>query len=144
MMVLLAVLLIIGLATRNNINNTLSQMLREQTSPEVISSSGTLIDSLYNYEKNESAYDITFLEFGAKGCSACKRMEGVMDELGQKYAGKVKVVFVNVLLPENHDLMKYYGIAAIPTQVLLDKKGREYFRHTGFIPAADLEKEFYE
>ncbi|MDZ7738086.1 MAG: hypothetical protein U5K32_03255 [Bacteroidales bacterium] len=60
MLVLLAALLIIGLATRNNINNTLSEMLREQTSAEVISSSGTLIDSLYNYEKNESAYDITF------------------------------------------------------------------------------------
>ncbi|MDZ7738087.1 MAG: thioredoxin family protein [Bacteroidales bacterium] len=65
-----------------------------------------------------------------------------MDEIGQKYAGKVNVVFVNVLLPENQDLMKYYGIAAIPTQVLLDKKGRDYFRHTGYIPADDLEEEF--
>jgi len=43
------------------------------------------------------------------------------------------VVFLNILKPENQLLMKYYGIAVIPTQVLLDKEGEEFFRHSGFI-----------
>lgn len=141
-MILLAGLLIFGISMKGRINNSLSEILQQQASPEIVLSSGALIDSLYNYEENNSAYEITFLEFGAKGCSACKRMEKVMDEISQQYSGKVNVVFINVLLPESQDLMKYYGIAAIPTQVLLDRKGREYFRHTGYISADDLEMEF--
>ena len=38
--------------------------------------------------------------------------------------------------------MKYYGIAVIPTQVLLDKQGKEFFRHSGFISTGDLETHF--
>ena len=38
--------------------------------------------------------------------------------------------------------MNYFGIAGIPTQVLLDVSGKEIFRHTGYFPAAELEKEF--
>ncbi|MEA1886090.1 MAG: thioredoxin family protein [Bacteroidota bacterium] len=142
-MILLAALLIFGLAMKNRINNSLSEILQEQASPEIMLSSEALIDSLYNYEEKNSTYDITFLEFGSKGCSACKRMEGVLDEIRQKYAGKVNIVFIDVLLPESQKLMKYYGIAAIPTQILLDKQGNEYFRHTGFIPSDELEREFY-
>lgn len=137
-MIILATLLILGLAMKKRLNNSLSEVLQQQASPEIMLSAESYIDSLYNYEKNNSGYEITFLEFGAKGCSACKRMEGVMEQIRQKHAGKVKVVFINVLLPESQELMKYYGIAAIPTQILLDKQGMEYFRHTGFISADDL------
>jgi thioredoxin 1 len=136
--IILATLLILGLAMKKRLNNSLSEILQQQASPEIMLSSEALIDSLYNYDENNSGYEITFLEFGAKGCSACRRMEVVMDEIRQRYPGKVNVVFINVLLPESQDLMKYYGIAAIPTQVLLDKQGKEYFRHTGFISADEL------
>ena len=37
--------------------------------------------------------------------------------------------------------MKYYGIAAIPTQVLLNKEGKEFFRHTGFYSTEELGKQ---
>lgn len=142
--IMLAAMLIFGFAMKNRINNSLSDILQQQASPEIMRSSEASVDSLYNYSVNNSDYDITFLEFGAKGCSACKRMEGVMEEIDGKYAGKVNVVFINVLLPGSQDLMKYYGIASIPTQVLLNRKGKEYFRHTGFISAEDLESEFYK
>ncbi|MFO7755559.1 MAG: thioredoxin family protein [Bacteroidales bacterium] len=142
--VLLLAILIFGFAMKNRINNSLSEILQQQAFPEIMLSSEASVDSLYNYSGNNSDYEITFLEFGAKGCSACKRMEGVMEEINDKYAGKVNVVFINVLLPGSQDLMKYYGIAAIPTQVLLNRKGKEYFRHTGFISAEDIEKEFYK
>ncbi len=144
LIILLAALLILGIAMKSRINNSLSEILQQHASPEIMLSSEALVDSLYNYSGNNSDYEITFLEFGAKGCSACKRMEKVMEEISQKYAGKVNVVFINVLLTESQKLMKYYGIAAIPTQVLLDRRGKKYFRHTGFISAEDLEKEFYK
>jgi len=50
-----------------------------------------------------------------------------------KSVTKLNVVFLNILKPENQLLMKYYGIAVISTQVLLDKEGEEFFRHSGFI-----------
>ncbi|MFO8234117.1 MAG: hypothetical protein R6U04_01750, partial [Bacteroidales bacterium] len=103
--VLLLAILIFGFAMKNRINNSLSDILQQQASPEIMLSAEELVDSLYNYSGNNSDYEITFLEFGAKGCSACKRMEKVMDEIGQKYAGKVNVVFINVLLPGSQDLM---------------------------------------
>jgi thioredoxin 1 len=44
------------------------------------------------------------------------------------------------MLPENQPLMKYYGIAAIPTQVLLNKEGKEYLRHTEYFSTEKLIK----
>jgi thioredoxin 1 len=38
--------------------------------------------------------------------------------------------------------MRYYGIAAIPTQVLLANDSEEYFRHSGFISSIELTKKF--
>jgi thioredoxin 1 len=69
-------------------------------------------------------------------------MESVMSEIRTKYPQTVNVVFLNILKPENQDLMKYFGVASIPTQVLLDKEGKEFFRHTGYISTADVEKIF--
>ena len=109
-----------------------------------IKSESQLIDSAYNYNKNGLSFQITFLEFGAKGCSSCKMMEGVMDEIRKDYPGKVNVIFINVRLPENQKIMEYFGIAVIPTQVLLDKSGKEYFRHSGYYSADDLGKIFMQ
>ena len=52
------------------------------------------------------------------------------------------VVFPNILKPENQNLTKLFGIADIPTQVLLDKNGKEFFRHTGFYSTEDLEQKW--
>lgn len=130
----LAIVLIVAFALKDTLNTVISEMVKQQASAEMTNSGETLVDSLYNYSNNGLNYQITFLEFGSKGCSACKRMEGVMEEIREKYPDKVNVVFVNILLPENQLLMKYYGIAAIPTQVLLNREGKEYFRHTGYYP----------
>jgi len=69
-------------------------------------------------------------------------MEKVMEEVKSQYPSEIQVKFVNILLPENHDLINYFGIAAIPTQVLLNDSGKEVFRHTGYFSFNDLEKEF--
>ena len=131
-------LIIIGFALKDNMNSYLSKMMKEQADPGIRGSGAALIDSLYNYVKNGRAYEITFLEFGSTGCSSCKRMESVMEEIRKKYPQTVNVVFLNILKPENQNLMKLFGIAAIPTQVLLDKNGKEFFRHSGYYSVEDL------
>ncbi len=134
----LAAVFVAAFALKDSMNSAISEMMKQQASPEMTNSGEALVDSLYNYNASGSSFEITFLEFGSKGCSACARMEGVMDEIREKYPAKVNVVFVNVLKPESQLLMKYYGIAAIPTQVLLNKEGTEYFRHTGFYSSQEL------
>jgi thioredoxin 1 len=127
---------------RGSMNSFLSKKMKEQTSVNVKKSISQLIDSTFNYQKNGKGFGITFLEFGATGCISCRKMEIVMQEVKEKYPQKVNVKFYNILLPENQDMMKYYGIAAIPTQVLMDSSGNEVFRHTGYFSTAELEQEF--
>ena len=136
-----AAVFVVAFALKDTMNYTIPEMMKQQASPELTSSGEALVDLSYNYIKNGSNYEVTFLEFGSTGCPACKRMESVMDEVRQKYPEKVNVVFLNILKPENQLLMKYYGIAVIPTQVLLDKEGKEFFRHSGYLPTSDIQKE---
>jgi len=138
----LAAVFVAAFALKDSMNSAITEMMKQQASPEMKDAGQTEVDSLYNYSVSGSSFEITFLEFGSKGCSACARMEGVMEEIITKYPDKVKVVFVNVLKPESQLLMKYYGIAAIPTQVLLNKEGKEFFRHSGYYSTEELSQKF--
>lgn len=126
---------------KDNMNTYLSEeikLLSETDSQESISA---IVNSLYNYHSNKQNFQITFLEFGAIGCMACRKMEFVLEEVRNEYPERVKVIFLNILHTQNQDMMRYYGIAAIPTQVLLDQSGKEYFRHTGYFSYKDLRQE---
>ena len=103
---------------------------------------GDSLSALYDYSTNKKSYEYTFLEFGSVGCHSCRQMEDVMETIKQEYGSRVNVVFVNVSLKKNRDFVDYFGIATIPTQVLLDKNGKEFFRHSGFLSTEDLSKHF--
>lgn len=140
-MVLSVLCFVMLFALKDNLTDFASKSIKAQSNTEILKSESANIDSAYNYLKNGLGYDVTFLEFGAKGCSACKRMETVMDEIHAQYPKQVNVVFLNILLPESQRLMKFYGIAVIPTQVLLSNNGKEYFRHSGYFSAEELIKQ---
>ena len=135
-------LLILLFSQKSKLDAYLSTQIKSQTDAGTRKSANELVDSLYNYQSNGLGFEITFLEFGAKGCVACTKMEAVLKETKTTFPGRVNVVFLNILKTENQELMKYYGITAIPTQVLLDNRGNEFFRHTGFISFADIRKVF--
>jgi len=115
------------------------QRFQDKTEAQLLADS---IKTWFDYTKNDSTYRYTFLEFGNKGCISCKKMEQVMEEIKDKYPRKVNVRFINVTRPESQKLTQYFGISTIPTQVILDKHGKEIFRHSGYIPAEELEKQF--
>ncbi len=100
------------------------------------------MDSAYNFQHNKEGFRMTFLEFGAIGCSSCRMMEKVMEEVRSKYPSEIKVQFLNVLLPVNQDMMKYFGVAAIPTQVKQNISGLEVFMHTDYLAFEDIDDEF--
>lgn len=45
-------------------------------------------------------------------------------------------------ITEIEKLFHYFGIQMIPVQVLLDKNGKEYFRHVGYFSFDELKNEF--
>jgi len=90
-------------------------------------------------EKSDAVL-VTFVEIGASRCIPCKAMQPIMKEVAEEYKGQVKVVFHDVWTPQGKaDGMKY-NIRMIPTQVFLDKNGKEYFRHEGYFPKDEVVK----
>jgi len=85
-------------------------------------------------------YKVTFIELGSVRCIPCQKMQLVMKSIAKKYGNQVKVVFHDVWTPEGKPFGRQYGIEEIPTQVFLDKKGKEFSRHVGFFPKEELIK----
>lgn len=83
---------------------------------------------------------VTFVELGSVGCIPCKMMKPIMEEIEKEYKGQVKVVFYDVWTAKGKPFARKYGIRVIPTQVFLDKNGKEYFRHEGFFAKDELIK----
>jgi len=85
-------------------------------------------------------YKVTFIELGSVRCIPCQQMQPIMKSVEEKYGKDVKVVFHDVWTEAGAPYAKQYGIEAIPTQVFLDKDGKEYFRHVGYFPEEELVK----
>ena len=83
---------------------------------------------------------VTFVELGSVNCIPCRQMQPVMKAIEKKYGDQVKVVFYDVWKPEQQKYAEQYGIKLIPTQVFLDASGKEFFRHEGFYPEAEIDK----
>ena len=81
---------------------------------------------------------VTFIELGAESCIPCRMMQPVMKEISGEYKGTVKVIFID--LYKDKEAAQKYGVRVMPTQVFLDAQGREFFRHEGFYPKAEIEK----
>ena len=110
----------------------ISQSKIQQLSANSQKSISDSIAQKYNYHHNGKTYDYTFIEFGSTGCHSCRQMEEVMEKIKTEYKGKVNVVFMNLMEPESKRFFEYYGVATIPTQVLLDKNVKAFFRQTPF------------
>lgn len=76
------------------------------------------------------------LELGSVGCIACEQMKPVIQKLRGAYAGTVEVVFVDVR--QDKKTGRRFGAHMIPTQVFLDKEGKEFHRHIGYYSYEDI------
>jgi len=79
----------------------------------------------------------TMADFGAGWCRPCKMMEPVLKEAAGKYEGKVNIVFVDT--DDYGPLARGHRVAAIPTQIFFDTKGKEVGRHVGYYPIEELD-----
>lgn len=117
----------------HNINDSIKTV-----NPDLLSPADS-INYAFNYSQNHKIWQMTFLEFGSTGCIECKRMEGVMDSVQEVFNNKVNVVFYNVR--NNKKMTKHFGVNLIPVQILLNKQGKECFRHVGYYSFDELSEE---
>ena len=86
------------------------------------------IDDVLSKAKMEGK--MVMLELGSIGCIPCEQMKPVMEKLKTNYRGKLEVLFIDVRKDKENG--RKFGVAMIPTQVFLDKSGKEFHRHIGF------------
>ena len=103
--------------------------------PKEAAAAGTVLVT-NNLNLDFSRHLITFIELGADKCIPCKAMQPIMKEIAAEYKGKVQVVFYDVW--KDPEPARKYGIQLIPTQVFIDKNGKEVFRHVGLFPKDEL------
>ncbi len=92
------------------------------------------IDDVLSRAKKEGK--VVMLELGSVGCRPCEQMKPVMEKLRTNYKGKLEVVFIDVR--RDGDSARRYRVYVIPTQVFVDKIGKEFFRHTGFFDYEEI------
>ena len=95
--------------------------------------------SINSDNKSDKNPLVTFVELGSVNCIPCRKMQPVMKAIEEKYGDQIKVVFYDVWKPEQRKYAQEYGIRLIPTQVFLDKNGKEIFRHEGFFPEYEID-----
>ncbi len=81
-------------------------------------------------EKAKQDGKVVMLELGSVGCIPCGQMKPVMQKLREIYPGKLEVIFIDVR--RDNKAGRRFSVHAIPTQVFLDTKGKEFHRHIGF------------
>ena len=73
-------------------------------------------DSNFDAEVLQSATPV-LIDFWAPWCGPCRAIAPVVDELAKEYAGKLKVVKMNV--DDNPRTPAQYGVRGIPTLLLI-------------------------
>jgi thioredoxin 1 len=135
------ILFVLGYLSKDKLNSYLSDKMRETASEEINITGEMWVDSLFNYNRNGKDFDFTLLEFKSNNCSICKQMEPELEKMRRLPNQKINVVVLNVMNRNSLNVMKFFGISAVPTQLLLDKNGDEFFRNYGYIPAGDLKRQ---
>jgi len=75
------------------------------------------------------------VDFSAVWCGPCKALEPAVKEIAGEYAGKLKVVKVDI--DESPGIATRFGIRGVPTVVVM-KGGREVKRQVGLVPKSKL------
>jgi len=86
-----------------------------------------MVSELTNGEFNEFIKEgIVLIDFSADWCMPCVMMGPIVDEMAEKFKGKIKVGKVNI--EDNQELAHKHGVSSIPNFIVFkDGKVEEQF-----------------
>lgn len=110
-----------------------------------ILNSETFKSKVYNYEQNK---DWTFIgqrpaiiDFYADWCAPCRALAPVLDEVAQKYQGKVDIYKVDT--EASPELAHLFSVRGIPAILFIPLQG-EPAMASGFMPATSFDEAIKE
>lgn len=75
------------------------------------------------------------VDYWAEWCGPCKSLAPILDEVAKEYAGKIKVMKLNI--DENQDTPRKFGVRGIPT-LMLFKNGSVEAQKVGALSKSQL------
>lgn len=102
----------------------------------IVSAVQEVSDDSFDAEVVKSPLPV-LIDFWAPWCGPCRTIAPLVDELAKEYAGKLKVVKMNV--DDNPQTPSKYGVRSIPN-LLLIKDGQVADQIIGAVPKAQLVK----
>jgi thioredoxin 1 len=93
-----------------------------------------ITDASFEKEVVESSLPV-LVDFWATWCGPCKAIAPLLDELAQKYEGKLKIVKLDV--DSNPNTAPKFGVRGIPTLILF-KDGQVQATQVGLLNKAEL------
>lgn len=93
-----------------------------------------ITDATFENEVTESGIPV-LVDFWAQWCGPCKAIAPILEDLAQKYSGKVKVVKLDV--DSNPGTPPKFGVRGIPTLILF-KDGQVKATQVGLISKNEL------
>ncbi|MBF0444494.1 MAG: thioredoxin TrxA [Magnetococcales bacterium] len=89
-----------------------------------------------DFDKDVIQADLPVLvDFWAEWCGPCKQIGPFLDELAEKYQGKIKVCKLNI--DHNPNIPGRYGVRGIPT-LMIFKNGNIEATKIGALPKSQL------
>lgn len=79
---------------------------------------------------------MAFVDFFAEWCMPCVMMAPIMDELSEKFKGKIKFGKMNV--DDNKEIAQKFNIMSIPNMILF-KDGKKVSQFIGAVSQDELE-----
>ena len=80
---------------------------------------------------------VVLIDFFAEWCMPCLMMEPIIDELSEKFKGKIRFGKINI--GDNQELAKRFNVSSIPNFILF-KEGKPIEQIVGSMSADELQK----
>lgn len=117
----------------------MKEIMEREKGPEFPDSPLTLTDS--NFQDVINKYPLVVADFWAEWCAPCKAMKPILEELAEKYSGKI--VFGKLNIDQNPRTPRRFQVSGIPTLIVLEN-GEPVDRIVGIAPKQRLERRLRE